>query len=1242
MEKSAGARALYDTLRALEEKAKTARIRSGERYSRRDVAHRAGGDPKSLGNRLGEWLAEDWGGAKTPDPGSEFQLMAVVRVWSKWADDRFDERRWATLLEEAQASRSAPLPVPERALAFTGYSTWIEQNILPAQLVGRQEELQELTAFCTGSGAPAYVWWQAAAWAGKSALVSEFVLRHQPTAVDIVSYFITDRLGRNDREGFLDAVMRQLAVLAGRGDGAVSVRAEDFPELCRAAAEACRSRDKRLVLMVDGLDEDQGAAAGERSIAALLPRHPPAGMRIVVTGRPRPPIADDVPPDHPLRTPEIIRPLTPYPDAQGISTLARRELHRLLKDDKAGVPLLGLLVAARGGLTAADLAEFVGVRPYEVDTMLRGITGRSFLPASHGRIRLPDIPTGPVSHALGHEELRREALAALGDVTEFEQRLHTWADGYRAQGWPEDTPDYLLYDYPRMLHSAGDLQRLSAIALDPHRQRALMERASLDTAFTHIELTAQMVRRQCPDNVVELTALAASSTVLAERARALPADVPVTFARLGQARRAMDLALVAPFPAEKAVRLARVARVLGEVGHQLATAAASEAARWAERAHQENAPPSGDEQEAEEAIGEAAVALMAMGELRRGHELLGWLGASAGAGDEAGATVVARAACAARSHDAALTEELLDQAERYAEEMAAASPADPSAPVAAWGAIAVAAEGPRADRMYERISQYAQACPPRLTTCTVNASAASVLTTVRPEQANTLAGWAAERLEVALGDPEGLSAEDRGDLNLLLSPMLTAVVRALVDTGSVDRARGLAARVPVERHTGPMGIDTLAGARAVLIDGFDEPEQEPTAQTLARQAYRLADRGEHDAANRRLCQALEVLGSPQGQGTRHSLPREAWLISLCAALSTIDLQDDGAQLARSLRNPVEQVQALAAAAVSASQAGQLEDARHLAYEAADQARRLEGADNFSFLDGAPGREAADAKGAAAQALAHAGERDRALSLAEETGPAESNRRQRALVAVAAGVRSYDPGTAAALIDCQRERLLAPDAHRGWNGRMAELGELFAALSGADAECAGRLHQASEHVAQKLKETDTWLDTEDLLTVLLLHSREEPDEARDTLVRWEERSTGSAPWGLPTGAIAVAHAMLGRLDAARRWASRNNVPSDRAAAFAAVAAYLTQTPSGIRLVSASASTAFTETFRTLALAHFPPASEKANQAALRFTAGALASDGWQHALPALARIAPGAVERVRNIVFTHRHLVQTSG
>ncbi|GAA3304983.1 hypothetical protein GCM10020295_57510 [Streptomyces cinereospinus] len=56
-------------------------------------------------------------------------------------------------------------------------------------------------------------------------------------------------------------------------------------------------------------------------------------------------------------------------------------------------------------------------------------------------------------------------------------------------------------------------------------------------------------------------------------------------------------------------------------------------------------------------------------------------------------------------------------------------------------------------------------------------------------------------------------------------------------------------------------------------------------------------------------------------------------------------------------------------------------------------------------------------------------------------------------------------------------------------------------------------------------------------MFLLPAWDERDNAGNTLTSWEEKSTGNAPWELGTGAIAIAHAALGNLDAARHRASR---------------------------------------------------------------------------------------------------------
>ena len=86
--------------------------------------------------------------------------------------------------------------------------------------MGREAELAELAAFCLEPGRGPYVWWRAGAWAGKSALLSTFVLHPPPEVggrVRMVSFFITARLAAQDtREAFTQVLLEQLAELTGQ------------------------------------------------------------------------------------------------------------------------------------------------------------------------------------------------------------------------------------------------------------------------------------------------------------------------------------------------------------------------------------------------------------------------------------------------------------------------------------------------------------------------------------------------------------------------------------------------------------------------------------------------------------------------------------------------------------------------------------------------------------------------------------------------------------------------------------------------------------------------------------------------------------------------------------------------------------------------------------------------------------------------------------------------------------------
>ncbi|MDA3646837.1 hypothetical protein LZ318_40985 [Saccharopolyspora indica] len=420
------------------------------------------------------------------------------------------------------------------------------RRIAPPELLARERELAELTAFCRStSPAGAYMWWRAPAWAGKTALMSWFAL-HPPPNVRVVSFFITARLaGQSGRAAFVDNVLEQLQALVGGPAVAVTdaARATRLLGLLDTAAHACRAAGETLVLLVDGLDEDQSADAvvGEdRSIAALLPVEPPAGMRVVVAGRPNPPIPGDVPAHHPLRT-AAVHPLTTSAAAQVARTDMERELSRLLRGSPAEQDLLGLLVAAGGGLTGADLAELTGQTRQQVDDQLRTVASRSFT-RRDSRFRpgeLPDV------YLLGHEELHAGVVAALGDerLATHRSRLHEWADRYRDRRWPRGTPEYLLHGYHSMLLASGDTARAIELSTDPDRHHRMLDASGGDAhAMDEIELLLDTLADADPVDLPATARLAVHRDHLRIRGIGIPARLPAVWAALGFYDRALSLA----------------------------------------------------------------------------------------------------------------------------------------------------------------------------------------------------------------------------------------------------------------------------------------------------------------------------------------------------------------------------------------------------------------------------------------------------------------------------------------------------------------------------------------------------------------------------------------------------------------------------------------------------------------------------------------------------------------------------
>jgi hypothetical protein len=447
------------------------------------------------------------------------------------------------------------------ALVRTQYHRQVER-IAPPSLVGRKAELAELAAFCTSSAG--YAWWRAKAWSGKSALMSWFVL-HPPAGVRIVPFFITARLAaQNDRNAFVENVLEQLLALLGESTPALlteHTREAHLLGLLDRAARTCTARGEHFVLLVDGLDEDRGV--DEHSIAALLPLSPSPGMHVLVAGRPNPPIPGDVPSHHPLRDPAIVHPLSPSPRARALRVEMEKDLKRLLRDTDSR-DLLGLVTAAGGGLSAADLVSLTGQLRWEIDDRLQTVAGRSFA------IRDPYYSQdAPAAYLLAHEDLQATALEMFGParLSACRDRLRTWAEGYRARDWPADTPEYLLRGYFRMLTTTENVPELLSCATDSHRQHRLLVLTGGDaSALTEIRSAMDLLAAQDDPDLVALTRLALHRDNLASRNLLVPAEVPATWASLGHVDRAESIADSMPDGGDRAEALARTAEVLIAAG----------------------------------------------------------------------------------------------------------------------------------------------------------------------------------------------------------------------------------------------------------------------------------------------------------------------------------------------------------------------------------------------------------------------------------------------------------------------------------------------------------------------------------------------------------------------------------------------------------------------------------------------------------------------------------------------------
>ncbi|MEU4768468.1 hypothetical protein AB0H12_34990 [Actinosynnema sp. NPDC023794] len=444
------------------------------------------------------------------------------------------------------------------------------QQIAPRRLLDREAELLELAEFARSPEAGGcYRWWQAGAWAGKTALMSWFVL-NPPPGVRVVPFFVTARLpGQSDRAAFVEAVLEQVLTLLGEQVPPLltpATREAHLLGLLAELARVCRARGETLLLVVDGLDEDRGYSTHHdaHSVAALLPAVLPDGMRVIVTGRPDPPIPGDVDQHHPLREPAVVRTLEISPHALTLRQEMERDLKRLLAATAVERDMLGLMTASGGGLTVEDLAALTGTGQWQVRDHLETSTGRSFArrPGDLALDGAPDV------YLLGHEEIHVAAQRILEPVLHaYRARIDSWAEDYHRRGWPAGTPEYLLRGYHAMVMGVGDLDRATWLCTDAHRHDRLLAVTGGDSAaLTQISATLDAhVARQPPD-LPAVARLAVHRDHLRDRNANVPAVIPALWIRLGRHDRGMALVRSTAGPHQRVRALVHAARALARGG----------------------------------------------------------------------------------------------------------------------------------------------------------------------------------------------------------------------------------------------------------------------------------------------------------------------------------------------------------------------------------------------------------------------------------------------------------------------------------------------------------------------------------------------------------------------------------------------------------------------------------------------------------------------------------------------------
>ncbi|HLK73706.1 MAG TPA: AAA family ATPase [Streptosporangiaceae bacterium] len=445
-------------------------------------------------------------------------------------------------------------------------------------LLGRRAQLAALADFARpGSARPPYAIWTGIAGSGKSLLAAHFALRPPPGA-DVVAFFVS-RYPPQQRQDFLRDACDQLAAL-------LDTVAPSAPELNRFTAlwedagAAAAAQGRTLLLLLDGLDEEDDPPW----IGSSLPRDGDATRRVVIFTTASARGADRAfgLPAGKVARHEVVTSDPPQDAANDIIAAVEGQLSDLMQN------VLGLMAAAESPLSAQDITQVLHdeglLEPSarNVGALVPRVKKALDDASSLGLVSPTLEDAGLYQFEFGVGKLVAQELAAALDG--HREQITTWADEYAKDGWPENTPRYLLTGYPRMLHHVGDSPRLLALTT-PDRIKALREATGDETAaLDELSLVlGHLATAEVPDVAMACRTVLRREQIL--RAMAwYPLPLIPAKATLGEWAAAHQLASHLERPEQQAEALTMVGYAAtdagkGQVGHDLLVEALRAVAR---------------------------------------------------------------------------------------------------------------------------------------------------------------------------------------------------------------------------------------------------------------------------------------------------------------------------------------------------------------------------------------------------------------------------------------------------------------------------------------------------------------------------------------------------------------------------------------------------------------------------------------------------------------------------------------